>query len=289
VSFILFLAFVLPSQISQIANLSVDQVRWILGSGLSVFIFLGFVGEYQRRQNRIKVRAVLLGPEITLDALKRELEVLATEPPATFFMSGYTRPDPVKIKEMADRLNLLTADTKRYLVNLNEDEFQVDSQLVQTMQSPSGHISLLAAKLLAQIVGWESQNTISEPERAKLRQQARDIEDAILSPEKLKVAVEGASEHKLSEEETRLRKEFPQTWLAIDKAPESIRKRGMVKLYLAECRSILSIETLGRHHPIFSSQSVQLQFEKDKMSMDRLIAQILFARYHPVHWWDNFG
>ncbi len=52
---------------------------------------------------------------------------------------------------MTDRLNLFTAATKRYLPDLREDEFQIDPQIIQTYQNPSGHISRLAAKLVAQI------------------------------------------------------------------------------------------------------------------------------------------
>lgn len=187
---------------------------------------------------------------------------------------------------MADRLNLLTAGAKRYLVNLNEDDYQLDSQLIQTMPSPSGHVSRLAAKLLAQILAQESQNAPSEREAERLGQLAKEIDVAIVTPEKLRTAIRDISGD-LGPEEARLRKAFPQTWLALDKAPHQIRKRGMVKLYIAECRSIRSIESLGRHtFRNLVNPSGEIQFQKDGMTMDRLIAQILYARWKPEHWWE---
>jgi hypothetical protein len=200
VGFVLFLAAVFPAQLSQVVNLSVNEVQGILVTGFVLLLILGGLGEYQRRKAKSVVKETL--------------------------------------RKGSPQQNNGTS---------------------------------------------EDQDARAE----KLGEQVKAIEEELTSPERLREAVltlmdEGPSE------EARLRQEFPQTWLALDKAPKSIQKRGMVKLYIAECRSIRSIESLGRSPlRVLANTQREIQRKKDQMVMDRLIAQILFARFAPKHWWDN--
>lgn len=199
-------------QVLELASFSVPT-HWVF-FGVVMVVGIGMAVYGNRRQQLLVGQSMVLH-ELTLGDVKAQLTQLAGEPEPTYFMSGYARPDPVKIRNMADRLNLLTASAKHYLgSSLNEDEFQVNPQLIQTLPSPSGHISRLAAKLLAQIKAWESQVASSEPQR-RMGKLAKEIEREILAPENFDSAIRTLADEDDStslEKQEWLQKNYPRVW-----------------------------------------------------------------------------